>query len=248
MGTSQSHRLKTLPQWSTAKRSMTGIIQNTQDEKRYSSFMRSFWEALGDDGLYVGGSSKSRHSSKHAFGKTGAIAAINLLGFFSSVKESGIYDAIESLSYELQDKLPENPKELILQLCAISASNTDADQDSEAAMAAKRRLLSKIFKDCGSISDIESRILEATDDTIDSWIIEFEVEYIVEYQGALFQSHIFDKAKDPESIMNGIRSFLHSKLDKLLAEEMHHINIFSEQGRNYIDSLTSRILSIWKQE
>ena len=251
MGTSQSHSLKTTPQWASAKRAMTGIIHDIENPNRFSSFMGSFLDAIEGEGLYRG-ASETRYqrrliSHKHAFGTAGGGVAIDFLDFISEVKDNGLSTAI-SLFQSEGDEAPSTPRDLINQLCSFSAKETDANLDADAATVAQRKLLAEIFKQCDTLADVETILKEADEDSIDAWIIFFEVEYIIEYQGSLFQSHIFDKTEDPESVLGQRRRWLHAQLDTLLSEEMHHLNLFSKEGKSYIDKLTSRILDIWKHQ
>lgn len=270
MGTSQGLTLKKTPQWSSAKRAMTGLLNDLENDAKLENFMLKFHQALGSDGIYIGtttsgsssggtstrgsggGGSSSRGSrgggskGRRSFGRAGASAATNLLGFFSDVRDNGLSQAIE-LANTVGVEVPQSPRELINFLCGLSSVDTDADFDSEAANAAQRKLLSEIFKSCENLTDAEEIIKQANKDTIDAWIIDFEVNYIIEFQGSLFQSHIFDKAQDPDKVAEQIRRWLHSKLDKRLSDEMKHINLFSEEGKRYVESLTAKILYIWKQ-
>ena len=270
MGTSQGLTLKTTPQWSSAKRAMTGLLNDLENEAKLENFMLKFYQALGDDGIYRGtiasggsgggastrsssGGGASSHSSRgrdskghRSFGRAGASAATNLLGFFSDVRDNGLSQAIELVN-TVGAEVPQSPRDLINFLCGLSSVDTDADFDSEAANAAQRKLLSEIFKSCNNLTDVEEIIKQANKDTIDAWIIDFEVNYIIEYQGNLFQSHIFDKAQDPDKVAGQIRRWLHSKIDKRLSDEMKHINLFTEEGEKYAELLTARILEIWKQ-
>ncbi len=270
MGTSQGLTLKTTPQWSSAKRAMTGLLNDLENENKLENFMLKFYQALGSDGIYSGsttsggsgsgsstrssgGGGSSSHGSRgggsngrRSFGRAGASAATNLLGFFSDVRDNGLSQAIE-FANTVGVEVPQSPRELINFLCGLTSVDTDADFDSEAANAAQRKLLSEIFKSCENLTDAEEIIKQANKDTIDAWIIDFEVNYIIEFQGSLFQSHIFDKAQDPDKVAGQIRRWLHSKLDKRLSDEMKHINLFSEEGKRYVKSLTAKILDIWKQ-
>ena len=269
MGTSQGLSLKTTPQWSSAKRAMTGLLDDLENDAKLENFIVKFYQALGSDGIYTGptstggrstgstsrggggGTSASRgkgrdSKGRRSFGGSGAYAATNLLNFFSEVKDNGLDSAIGLVNIS-DDEVPTTPKELINFLCGLSADESDADFDTEAAVAAQRKLLSEIFKSCDTLSDVEAIIKQVDNDVVDSWIIDFEVNYIIEYQGTLFQNHIFDKAKDPDQVSGQIRRWLHAKLDKKLSEEMKHINLFSEDGKRYVESLTARILEIWKQ-
>ena len=270
MGTSQGLTLKKTPQWSSAKRAMTGLLNDLENDAKLENFMLKFYQAVGSDGIYIGtttsgsssggtstrgsggGGSSSRDSrgggskGRRSFGRAGASAATNMLGFFSDVRDNGLSQAIE-LANTVGVEVPQSPRELINFLCGLSSVDTDADFDSEAANAAQRKLLSEIFKSCENLTDAEEIIKQANKDTIDAWIIDFEVNYIIEFQGSLFQSHIFDKAQDPDKVAGQIRRWLHSKLDKRLSDEMKHINLFSEEGKRYVESLTAKILDIWKQ-
>ena len=258
MGTSQGLTLKTTPQWSSAKRAMTGLLNDFENEAKLEDFMQKFYQALGNDGIFTGattsggsgggtntrsrgGGSKGRRS----FGRAGASTATNLLGFFSNVRDNGLSQAIE-LANTVGVDVPQSPRDLINFLCGLSSVDTDANFDSEAANAAQRKLLSEIFKSCENMTDVEEIIKQADKGTIDAWIIDFEVNYIIEYQGSLFQSHIFDKAQDPDNVAGQIRRWLHSKLDKRLSDEMKHINLFSQEGNRFAESLTAKILDIWK--
>lgn len=258
MGTSQGLTLKTTPQWSSAKRAMTGLLNDFENEAKLENFMQKFYQALGNDGIFTGattsggsgggtntrsrgGGSKGRRS----FGRSGASTATNLLGFFSNVRDNGLSQAIE-LANTVGVEVPQSPRDLINFLCGLSSVDTDANFDSEASNAAQRKLLSEIFKSCENMTDVEEIIKQADKGTIDAWIIDFEVNYIIEYQGSLFQSHIFDKAQDPDKVAGQIRRWLHSKLDKRLSDEMKHINLFSQEGNRFAESLTAKILDIWK--
>ena len=187
-----------------------------------------------------------QEEGRRSFGIAGASAATNLIDFFSYVRDKGLRQAIELVN-TVGVEVPQSPRELINFLCSLSSVDTDADFDSEAAYAAQRKLLSEIFKTCENLTDVEAIIKQADSDTIDVWIIDFEVNYIIEYQGSLFQSHIFDKAQDPDEVARQIRRWLHSKLDKRLSEEMKHIYLFSEEGKKYVELLTAKVLDIWKQ-
>lgn len=241
MGTSQSLLLKTTPQWSAAKRAMTSVVQNPNNVQKRILLMKAFRQAIGG-GLYRGGSSQVEEG---LFGHAGAKALSNVIQFISNVKDFGVGQAIDALNLA-QVNVPQNPRELIKALCGLTAKNTSALFDEEAAVEAQNKLLSQIWEECNTLGDVEDLLKQAEEDAIDAWIIDFEVEYIVEYLGELFQSHIFDKATDPEIVCSQIKQWLRSELNIRLADEMHHLNIFSLEGKNYIDTLTANILDIWQ--
>lgn len=170
MGTSQGLTLKTTPQWSSAKRAMTGLLNDFENEAKLENFMQKFYQALGNDAIFNGattsggsgggtntrsrgGGSKGRRS----FGRAGASTATNLLGFFSNVRDNGLSQAIE-LANTVGVEVPQSPRDLINFLCGLSSVDTDANFDSEAANAAQRKLLSEIFKSCENMTDVEEII------------------------------------------------------------------------------------------
>lgn len=241
MGTSQSHSLKTTPQWTSAKKALTAVIKNEGNTQKHAKLMSAFGNALGNEvyrGSTIGG-------KRGTFGYAGAKALHNTIQFISDVRSVGINAALNNLGL-LQANIPTTPRELIRTLCGLTAEGTGAFADDEAAVVAQESLLAKIFTECSTLQDVESILINSDDDTIDVWIIDFQVEYIVEYMGGLFQSHIFDKNADPEMVCNDIKDWLHSELDNRLAAEMTHIDIFSQDGKAYIESLTLRILKIWQ--
>ena len=241
MGTSQSHSLKTTPQWSAAKKAMTSVIKDYGNSQKQSRLMTAFGAAVGE-GLYRGGN----RGGGGSFGRAGSRALGNVVQFISNVRSIGIGGAIDILGL-LQEERPQTPRELIMALCGLTSTDADALHDDEAAVAAQEKLLSTIFEQCDSLADIETLLQQADEDTIDGWILDYEVEYIMEYMGELFQSHIFDKNANPETVCNEIKQWLRSELDNRLANEMRHINVFSPEGKAYINTLTARILDIWQQ-
>lgn len=241
MGTSQSHSLKTTPQWSAAKKAMTSVIKDQGNPQKQSRLMATFVAAVGD-GLYRGGNRRGGGS----FGWAGSRALGNIVQFISDVRSKGIDSAINVIGL-LQEERPQTPQELIKVLCGLTSADADALHDDEAAVVAQEKLLSMIFDQCDSLVDIEALLQQSDEDTIDGWILDYEVEYIMEYMGALFQSQIFDKNANPEAVCDEIKQWLRMELDNRLANEMQHIDVFSSEGKAYIDTLTARILDLWQQ-
>ena len=81
MGTSQSHSLKTTPQWSAAKKAMTSVIKDHGNAQKQSRLMNAFGTAVGD-GLYRGGN----RGGGGSFGQAGSRALGNVVQFISDVR------------------------------------------------------------------------------------------------------------------------------------------------------------------
>lgn len=87
-----------------------------------------------------------------------------------------------------------------------------------------------------------------SNDDLAVWIIDFQIDYIIEYSGELFQSHIFDKCDNPDRVMEQIRNWLHSELDDRLMNDISKYDLTSKEGKEMVETLTADILDIWKQE
>ena len=90
MGTSQSHSLKTTPQWSATKKAMTSVIKDHGNAQKQSRLMTAFGTAVGD-GLYRGGN----RGGGGSFGQAGSRALGNVVQFISDVRSLGIGGAID---------------------------------------------------------------------------------------------------------------------------------------------------------
>lgn len=60
MGTSQSHSLKTTPQWSAAKKAMTSVIKDQGNSQKHAKLMATFGVAVSDSLYRGGGNNHSR--------------------------------------------------------------------------------------------------------------------------------------------------------------------------------------------
>ena len=248
MGTSQSHNLKSSPNWSAAKRAMTSIANVTGNKLASNAkFFGNLGTALGDS-LYRG-SKTGGHGGKRgrSFGRAGGHAVRGLTTILNNTKQYGLISSlgIDRLPDAQKPQTPDDFKELLLH--EIIGDN-DSTMDDAAATYAMDKVLNDILSDCKDGQEIEDKLQNATDDDLHEWIITFEIEYILEYSAELFQSHIFDKGSNPEEIKKDMRGWLHNELDEKLSKELTQIDFNSLEGKEYLDSLTSEILNIWKQE
>lgn len=248
MGTSQSHNLKSSPNWSAAKRAMTNIANNANNQSSSNAkFFGNLGTALGS-GLYRGGGSGGHGGKRgYSFGRAGGQAIRGLVNVITNTKQYGLTASlgIDRLPDAQKPKTPQDFKEILLH--EIIGEN-DSSMDDAAATYAMEKVLNDITSDCKDEQSIEDKLTNASNDDLHEWIITFEIEYILEYSAELFQSHIFNKGKHPDEIKKDMRRWLHNELDEKLNKELTQINFNSPVGKNYLDSLTSEILDIWKQE
>lgn len=246
MGTSQSHNLKSTPNWSSAKRAITSIANGTGNaDKNNTKFMRSLGSALGS-GIYRGKSAGGRKGHSSTFGRAGGRAATNFISFISDTRNKGLAGVLNFTDLSQQQQ-PQTPRDFIDRILQQIVGENDSNMDDGAAAYAMDCLLNEILKDCNDSQEIEDRFCEATDDDIHRWIIDFEIEYILEFSAELFQSHIFDKGSNPESIKNQIRNWLHNELDDRLKDNLSKYDLTTSAGKAILDTLTADIIEIWGQ-
>lgn len=140
---------------------------------------------------------------------------------------------------------------LILIKKQISNPNPDEDHstlDDLAARTAFEKLLSLIFSEVETVADLEVLLREATEDQLNAWMIEFQVEYIMELNGILFDAQIFSKGAEPDQIASQIRGFVRTKINEVYIVESHQLNLLTPEGEAFVESLTQQILNIWAQE
>lgn len=241
MGTSQSHNLKSGPNWKTAKRSITSIAKGTGNTNaNCQSFAKGFSSAIGNN-VYRGGSRGGRST----FGYAGSRVSRNFISLIGYIRTNGLPDFLDVADvlgeYAQQKSFKEKILEHIL-------GEHDSSMDDAAAGIAMEAVLDEIFKDCASKEEMMQKIVSASNDDIIVWMIDFHVEYILEFSGELFQSHIFDKCDNPNKVRIHIKNWLHQELDMRLQEKLSRYDFFSPQGKQVLESLTAEILDIWKQE
>lgn len=249
MGTSQSFKLKTTPNWSSAKKAMTEVTTEATPES-IKKFLTAFSNAVSDT-AYRGERNETREQSdgghgggrSYSFGKAGSRIAQNFVGLVSGIKDSGVVDFLGLSLDELQEL---TAQKLLHQLYDKLAGKDDANPDDEAAKAALDELLAEVFNECAEIEDFNGIIQNASQDIVDGWLISYNVSYIIEYNAELFQTHIFSKEANPEKVFGEIKRFLRNEVSAYLGAEMHNINIFSLEGRQFIDEMTGKILDIWQ--
>lgn len=236
MGTSQAHILKSGPNWSEAKRAVTNIAKNNgKVNSNCSKLMHGLANAIGGNS-YTSGS----------LGHAGARVSKNFVGFIGAVKSNGYSGILDLLQIGNEQALL-TKDDFIERVIVYVSGNHNSTEDDAAAIIAIEKLLNTICSDCVTVEDIVVMLQSASNDNIVEWIIFFEVEYILEYSGELFQSHILDKSEEPEKVMSEIRNWMHREIDERIGNKLYPHNFSSPEGKQVLDELTTTILDIWKQ-
>ena len=235
MGTSQSFSLKTTPNWTEAKRAMTALTKpEGRTQSNFNRYLGSFSRAVSSDGGRI-------------FGQAGARTSTKFVSLIGDIREHGLQQVVERLQagINFQDL---SSKDILLVLYKNIVGQDDANIDDAAAKAAMDMVLTKIFSDCETPAEIDTIVHDATTDQIDGWILEFYVDYFMEFNAELFQTHIFEKEADPDNVCGNIKDFTAAWFQENVKEEIGRIDIFSEDGKRYLKGLTDKILSIWAQK
>lgn len=240
MGTSQSLNLKTTPNWASAKRSMSAIVRhrNAVSQQQVNSLLRNVSRAIV-------------HDSNRSYGRSGGRVAKNFIQFISFVRNNGIGAFVEQLNPGINFADLSVRDVLMLIKKQISNQNPDEDHstlDDLAARTAFEKLLSLIFSEVETVADLEVLLRDATEDQLNAWMIEFQVEYIMELNGILFDAQIFSKGAEPDQIASQIRGFVRAKINEVYIIESHQLNLLTPEGETFVESLTQQILNIWAQE
>lgn len=240
MGTSQSLNLKTTPNWASAKRSMSAIVRhrNAVSQQQVNSLLRNVSRAIV-------------HDSNRSYGRSGGRVAKNFIQFISFVRNNGIGAFVEQLNPGINFADLSVRDVLMLIKKQISNQNPDEDHstlDDLAARTAFEKLLSLIFSEVETVADLGVLLRDATEDQLNAWMIEFQVEYIMELNGILFDAQIFSKGAEPDQIASQIRGFVRTKINEVYIIESHQLNLLTPEGETFVESLTQQILNIWAQE
>ena len=240
MGTSQSLSLKTTPNWTSAKRAMSTIVRhrNAVTQSQVNSLLRNVSRAI-------------IHDSNRSYGRSGGRVAKNFVQFISSVRKNGIEAFVEQVNPGIEFEDLSVRDVLILIKKHVSNPNTDEDHstlDELAARTAFEKVIGAIFSEAETIADIEDILKNATEEKIDAWMVEFQVEYIMELNGILFDAQIFSKGAEPDQIASQIRNYVRTKINEIYITEHHQINLLTPEGETFVESLTQQILNIWAQE
>lgn len=240
MGTSQSLNLKTTPNWASAKRSMSAIVRhrNAVSQQQVNSLLRNVSRAIV-------------HDSNRSYGRSGGHVAKNFIQFISFVRNNGIGAFVEQLNLDVNFADLSVRDVLMLIKKQISNQNPDEDHstlDDLAARTAFEKLLSLIFSEVETVAHLEVLLRDATEDQLNAWMIEFQVEYIMELNGILFDAQIFSKGAEPDQIASQIRGFVRTKINEVYISESHQLNLLTPEGETFVESLTQQILNIWAQE
>ena len=231
MGTSQSFKIKSSPNWSKAKRAMTHLsTPGNMTEANATRFLGHFGRAAGES---------------RTFGRAGSATASNFIAFIGHVRNLGWEDVIRQVEpdTDLQALTAEEFLELLLKLCC----DNDSDLDDQAANVAFEKLEAEIQGNLNTAQEIGELIENATEEQVLEWVGDFYVDYIMEVFNELYYTHLDERGVIPEDVMDGLRDYVMTSVNELLLERPDDLNIFSEEGRDFVNGLLDDLNEQWEQ-
>ena len=231
MGTSQSYKIKSTPNWAKTKRALTHLAQpGNMNEANVERFLGNFSRAV---------------SESHIFGSAGLVTVNNFLEFINSVRQNGWVEAIQQIDPEIEVTRLSAAEflELLLKRCC----ENDSDLDDQAANIAFEMLEGEIQSDLNTAEEIGALIGNATEEQILEWVALFYVNYIMEIFGELYYTHLEERGVIPEDVMSGLRDYVASSVNELLLNSPEDFNIFSQEGKDFVKGILDDLNDLWEQ-
>lgn len=231
MGTSQSYRIKSTPNWAKTKRAMTHLAApGNMSAANVGKFLGNFSRAV---------------SESQTFGSAGTATAGSFIEFITDVRNLGWEQAILQIDaqVDVNHLTASEFMELLLKKCCENDSNLD----DQAANIAFQVLEGEIQSELNTAEDIGTLIENATEEQILEWIGSFYVNYIMEIFGELYYTHLEERGVMPENVLDGLRDYVMSSVNELLINRPGDFNIFSQEGRDFINRILGDLNDLWEQ-
>lgn len=231
MGTSQSYKIKSTPNWAKTKRALTHLAQpGNMSGANVERFLGNFSRAVSESGT---------------FGGSGSAIVNNFLEFIASVRQDGWEHAIQQIDPNVSIEVLSAGEflELLLKKCC----DNDSDFDDQAANVAFEVLEGEIQTDLKTAEEIGTLIGNATEEQILEWVALFYVNYIMEIFGELYYTHLEERGVIPEDVMNGLREYVETSVNELLLDRPVNFNIFSKEGKDFVNGILDDLNDLWGQ-
>lgn len=231
MGTSQSYKIKSTPNWAKTKRAITRLAApGNMSEANAGRFLGYFSRAV---------------SESQTFGGAGSTTVGNFIDFISDVRNLGWEQAVQQIDAQVDvTRLTAGEfLELLLKKCC----ENDSDLDDQAANVAFGILEGAIQSDLNTAEDIGTLIENATEEQILEWVGLFYVNYIMEIFSELYYTHLEERGVIPEDVMDGLREYVVSSVNEILLNRPEDFNVFSQEGKDFVRRILEDLNDLWEQ-
>lgn len=231
MGTSQSFKIKSSPNWAKTKRAITHLAKpGNMNDTNVNRFLGNFSHAVSEGG---------------AFGSAGVNSIGNLLGFIANIREHGWEQTVQEINPEIDIRLLtlEEFLEFLLELCC----NNDSDFDDQAANVAFQELEGEIRAGLDTAQDLADLFANASEEQLLDWVGSYYVNYIMQIFDELYYTHLEERGVIPEDIMSELRGYVESSVNELLLNKPDDFNIFSDAGKDFVKGIIDDLNELWEQ-
>lgn len=231
MGTSQSYKIKSSPNWAKTKRAITQLAKpGNMNDTNVNRFLGNFSRAV---------------SEERVFGAAGGRSIGNLLEFIANVRNLGWEQAVQEINPEIDVHLLslEEFLEFLLELCC----NNDSDLDDQAANVAFQELEGEIRAELDTAQDIADLFAIASEDQLLEWVGLYYVDYIMQVFDELYYTHLDERGVIPENVMEELKGYVESSVNELLLNKPDDFNIFSDAGKDFVKGIIDDLNELWEQ-
>lgn len=231
MGTSQSYKIKSTPNWAKTKRSMTHLAApGNINDTNVNRFLGNFSRAV---------------SEERVFGGAGVTSIGNFLDFIANIRDLGWEQAIQVINPDIDvtQLSLEAFLEFLLELCC----NNDSNLDDQAANVAFQEMEGEIRTELDTAQNLAVLFSTASEEQLLDWIVYFYVSYIMQIFDELYYTHLEERGVIPEEIMNRLRDYVESSVNELILNKPDNFNIFNEQGKEFVKGIINDLNELWEQ-
>ena len=231
MGTSQSYKIKSTPNWAKTKRAMTHLATpGNMNDANVNRFLGNFSRAV---------------SEERVFGGAGGSSIGNFLDFIANIRDLGWEQAIQTIDpdIDVSQLSLEAFLEFLLELCCKNDSNLD----DQAANVAFQEMEGEIRTELDTAQDLAELFTTASEELLLEWVAFFYVSYIMQIFDELYYTHLEERGVIPEEIMNRLRDYVESSVNELMLNKPDDFNIFSDLGKEFVKGIIDDLNELWEQ-
>ena len=231
MGTSQSYKIKSSPNWAKTKRALTQLAKpGNMNDTNVNKFLGNFSRAVSDNGV---------------FGTAGGKSIGNFIGFISNIKEVGWEQAILEVNTEVD--VHQLTLEEFLDFLLEHCCNNDSNLDDQAANMAFQELEGEIRTELNTAKELADLFANASVEQLLEWVGTYYVNYIMQIFDQLYYTHLEERGVILEEVMSELKGYVESSVNELLLNKPDDFNIFSEEGKGFIDGIIDDLNELWEQ-
>ena len=125
--------------------------------------------------------------------------------------------------------------------------NNDSNLDDQAANMAFQELEGEIRTELNTAKELADLFANASVEQLLEWVGTYYVNYIMQIFDQLYYTHLEERGVIPEEVMSELKGYVESSVNELLLNKPDDFNIFSEEGKGFIDGIIDDLNELWEQ-